>query len=220
MPSWQNVNFLWEGTNLNNLRKFKQPSEANQDCFLARWLASLALNLQKYQRAPLAPQHRTGCSGREPQLPATRSFQRGSQKWELLVSAKCPKDPGKRAKSDTLLSCWATAGTPTPQSMKGGFLLFCLASFGKALTDSQMLGFTWTLMLSNSCGYFTPQPDLHPCIFLTEYMSLFQPWTAIWKQIYCIYYLRQPKTHYYCSRWHRKYGHYCVLSVLLYHFIT
>lgn len=176
--------------------QFKQPPEANQTVFLLGHWLPWALNLQRYQRVPLAPQQGTGSRGRIPELPVTRPFKRGSQKWLLLVSAECPDCTGRRGQSHSLLSCWATPGTPMLQSMRMGFWLFGLVFKLCKSTDSQMLGFPRALTLPSSSGYFIPQPELQVHIASHRCMSLFQTRTAMQQQMYCIYYFWQPRGHY------------------------
>lgn len=200
------------------MHQFKQPSEASQDFLPGHWLP-WTRNLWRYQRVPPARQQETGCSGRAPRFPATGSFQRGSQKWLLLVSVECPDHSSKRAQSDTLLSCQAAPGTPMLQSMEVGFLLFGLVfKLWKSTNQcSDSLGrLCYPVVLVTSLHDLS---CMH-ALLLTEHMNLFQPRTAMQKQIYSIYYyFWQPKGHYRCSRWHRKDRHYSVSSLLLYHFI-
>lgn len=142
------------------MHQFKTPSEANQACFVPRLLA---------------PSKELDAAAGQHCIPTVRSFL-SEGKLEVTVSAACvsdcPRYSGDRAQ--TFLSCF--------KASLRGFLLFDPVFQLWSSTDSQMLGFTWTLTLPSSSGYSASWLELQTGI--TSHRTGFhQPRTARQKLI-------------------------------------
>lgn len=134
---------------------FETPSETKQACFAPRLLTTLGIKPVEASESSLG------------------SPVRNWAQWQGITASHNQVLPFKGEAGSDHVSClcqwlprllrWEGTVRHLPvllQSISEGFLLFDPV-FQLWSTDSQMLGFTWTLTLSSSSGYSTLWLELH-----------------------------------------------------------